>query len=348
MNMIPKPDSANSEYGVEMKITALSGRHITIKPPANKIIADLPKAMLAGKYLSITLHTILLNAHIQSGYSGVVRPFTLVELEYHNTWDYRVAVPSCIFLIDSSGMQHQASNKADYYEFTKLRYQAGAIAEINFHAPDFEIASHATTTGWIWFDKVLNGAAIDRISFQVDIFEPGQVSGLAQDQETLEFKINKYDLMPISARYTNINPDDSGRMPSAALKQISPLLKAEYEQQFAKTAKNLTLAGKSAAICIKGRNILSIIPNDSTSCDPIVNAMRRYSDMLDTGAIVAEIENTRAKAQTLVVELGADIVKPLTDALSDVDNYHLSVSALPNTLNTLKWLGEQIKYLTPD
>lgn len=186
---------SHSDYGTEILFDSISGR-CKPKDPSHhiKVIDNLEDMTLKGKYMAVTLLRLLVNVRIESEYDGRVRRFTLLQVSFHNLWDYRLTTTASgsVKMIDSEGFQHDGDG-CDYHEFclVSLPGNEGPV-EVSFPWPELTLEDHARTNGWIWFAELADGVLPKRFVFRFDVFEPGSTSGWVKDSETLEFVVTSY------------------------------------------------------------------------------------------------------------------------------------------------------------
>jgi phage FluMu protein Com len=156
--------------------------------------------VLRGRYLTITLLHLNLNISLCNSRTREVQVFTLLELEFHNLWDYILA-PSSAYLprmIDTGGYQHNAGFCSSFDQAVRGK----GFVPVNLSYPDRDVEAGAKTRGWFSFDGLPQGIFPHRIVFRCAVYAPGQTSGVVKHYETLEFIIPDWQVIaqtPITA-----------------------------------------------------------------------------------------------------------------------------------------------------
>jgi hypothetical protein len=163
-----------------------------------KIITSLDDLSLRGKYMSIKLNSLLYNVVLRSAYEESEKSFILIEVVYHNLWDYRLnsSATGSTKMIDSDDFQHDGDG-CHYDEYTNLRINENNYKKVSFPWPELILEAGAKTKGWTWFDGLPKGVLPHRFIFKFQVFEPGDTSGWVQDQETYEFVLGDNDLQQL-------------------------------------------------------------------------------------------------------------------------------------------------------
>jgi len=153
-----------------------------------KTIDDHKNLTAKGKYMEVMLKNIYVDIPLKSNRTNTIRSFTIVEVLFHNIWDYRISInPSLFKLIDTEGFQHNG-NGCSYYEYDHAVMSPDKYTPVSFAWPELTLEDHTKTIGHIWF-KALTRGLPHRLIFVFQIFEPGDISGWQQDRETIEFII---------------------------------------------------------------------------------------------------------------------------------------------------------------
>ena len=189
------------QFGMEILVSHVNGRcMLADNQDFLKIIHNLEDMTLTGKYMSLKLQRLFLNVKLQSEHNRSIRTFTILEVMFHNIWDYRLKTLSngSIKMIDSDGFQHEEDSPI---EFSRVVLPENRIAEIGLSWPELTLEDHAKTKGWLWFDRLPEGVFPYRFVFQFSVFDPGNTSGWVKDEETLEFIIEGYNTRPIEHNF---------------------------------------------------------------------------------------------------------------------------------------------------
>lgn len=178
----------------EMKFTTLHGNWYDAGPNFRKrVVQNIGDNTLSGNFLAAKLERVFLNIELKSWYKEGARRFTLLDVVFHNMWDYRISRVSAI-LVDSEGYQHSSLEPAYTFPLQKDLLPEG---QDSFSPPDNEIESGCKTRGWTWFDSLTDELFPHRLIFKVNIHSPGETSGWVQDTETLEFIVAEYTIGPV-------------------------------------------------------------------------------------------------------------------------------------------------------
>lgn len=190
----------DDQLGAEILIKLLSGRCMLAGDQDSlKTIDKLEDMTLTGRYMSLQLQRLFVNINLKNSDAENIRSFTILEVLFHNIWDFRLDIyPSArsIKMIDSDGIQHDGGG-CHYFDFSRVVLPEGRTIEAEFPWPETELEDHAKTKGWLWFDSLPKDVFPYRFVFQLSVFDPGCTSGGVNDEETLEFIIVDYDMKPI-------------------------------------------------------------------------------------------------------------------------------------------------------
>ena len=197
------PDSGqNEDLGYEFLPTTTHGARLAHGKPLDvSVWEDLTEPTIRGKHMTISIERILVNAPLVNNDSGCIRHSTLVRVLFQNTWGFVLPTfqTETIHLIDSEGFQHeQGVGFIDSSHYDSILLSGRMQVPCSFNWPSLVLQARAKVRGWLWFEKLSHGITPERISFTVNVFEPGCTSGWLQECEDLIFMFKSYKKLPIS------------------------------------------------------------------------------------------------------------------------------------------------------
>ena len=138
--------------------------------------------------MTIELNHVFKNVPLVSRYSGEERSFLVFGLTWINTWDHplKTIATGSVKMIDSEGYQ-TSSDLCEYHEYTHyVNPKSKEKIDIFLPWPELEPEAKAKTDGWIWFNSIAKREP-KKLILKVNIFNPGNTSGLVRDFEVFEF-----------------------------------------------------------------------------------------------------------------------------------------------------------------
>jgi len=178
--------------GEEILLNKISGStNYTSDTLEGQIFDAVDQRTIRGKHMAVTLGRLFVNLPLYYQIQNEVRCFTMLEVIWHNLWDYRMSQGDAK-MIDAEGFQH--SGKTHEYGFDQVyKPSRNELFSVKFAQAEFVLEPYARTRGWVWFDELPNGVLPRRLIFIFNIYDPGQTSGWIRDTETLEFVIENFE-----------------------------------------------------------------------------------------------------------------------------------------------------------
>ncbi len=195
-------NECDSSYGCELELLRLSGTiQVPGDPPEVQEFDNLAEMKLEGRYLSISLLKLFVNAQLRDDWSGNQRRFCLLQVLIQNKWDYLIASlgsgQDSIRMVDSEGFQHSENDEWVSFTFPySMLLPDKRETQYEFRHPQWKLESGAKTKGWIWLDSLDAGVLPHKFSFDVRTYEPGATTGFVRDTDLMRFTIENYRIRP--------------------------------------------------------------------------------------------------------------------------------------------------------